>query len=258
MKVGIMGYGFVGKAIHHLFDDDLPINIYDPPKGFTYLGCLDKCDYVFICVPTPTKEGKGQDSSIVEESFKKLLEISFSGTAIVKSTILPSKMKKLEMDYGDHFDIVANPEFLNQASAVRDVKNPRSIIVGSRNAGAARSVINLYFSLGFGTYNTKIFKTSEEAMFVKYMINTFFCVKNSFFNECHLIADEYMDWDSMIEAVLMDGRITPVHTMVPGPDGKYGYGGACLVKDSEAFISEYDIDMVEQSVFVNRRIRNEE
>ena len=66
----------------------------------------------------------------------------------------------------------------------------------------------------------------------KLVCNSFFAVKVAFFNEIREWADaEGVDWEALMQAVLSDGRIAHSHTQVPGPDGKRGFGGACLPKD---------------------------
>lgn len=74
--------------------------------------------------------------------------------------------------------------------------------------------------------------TSDESEAVKLFTNAFFAVKVAFWNELRAVADgRWLDWERVMNAVLADGRIHPSHTKVPGPDGKFGFGGACLPKD---------------------------
>ncbi len=74
--------------------------------------------------------------------------------------------------------------------------------------------------------------SSDESEMVKLMTNSFFAVKVAFFNECRCLADKLkMRWEDVVKGVLSDGRISHSHTKVPGPDGRFGFGGACLPKD---------------------------
>ena len=81
------------------------------------------------------------------------------------------------------------------------------------------------------------FCSLEQAAFAKYVENTFLATKVTFFNEMYHIYNEmgFKDFDVMVDAICIDPRIGLSHTQVPGPDGKFGYGGHCLPKDVAAF-----------------------
>ena len=69
------------------------------------------------------------------------------------------------------------------------------------------------------------------------MNNCFFATKVSFMNEMKLIAEKSkVDWDMAVEGFVRDGRIGHTHLNVPGPDGKFGFGGSCFPKDVQAMI----------------------
>ena len=79
------------------------------------------------------------------------------------------------------------------------------------------------------------FNTAEM---IKYMNNCFFATKVSFMNEMKLIADaSNVNWDMAVEGFVRDGRIGHSHLNVPGPDGRWGFGGSCFPKDIQAMIS---------------------
>ena len=72
---------------------------------------------------------------------------------------------------------------------------------------------------------------------VKYMNNCFFATKVSFLNEMRQVADECgVDWDMAVEGFVRDGRVGHSHLSVPGPDGRWGFGGSCFPKDVQAMI----------------------
>ena len=74
--------------------------------------------------------------------------------------------------------------------------------------------------------------TSDESEFVKLMQNAFSAIKIAAFNEFRSFADyQKLDWERCLAALLAGGWINPAHTNVPGPDGRRGFGGACLPKD---------------------------
>ena len=70
------------------------------------------------------------------------------------------------------------------------------------------------------------------------MNNCFFATKVSFLNEMYQIADACgVDWDMAVEGFVRDGRVGHSHMNVPGPDGKFGFGGSCFPKDIQAMIN---------------------
>ena len=73
---------------------------------------------------------------------------------------------------------------------------------------------------------------------IKYMNNCYFATKVSFMNEMYQIADACgVDWGMAVDGFIRDGRIGHSHMSVPGPDGKFGFGGSCFPKDIQAMIN---------------------
>jgi len=84
-----------------------------------------------------------------------------------------------------------------------------------------------------------VIKTNfETAELIKYMNNCFFATKVSFLNEMYQIAEKCgANWEEAVEGFVRDGRIGHSHMNVPGPDGKFGFGGSCFPKDIQAMIN---------------------
>jgi UDPglucose 6-dehydrogenase len=81
------------------------------------------------------------------------------------------------------------------------------------------------------------------------MNNCFFATKVSFLNEMYQIAEKCgVDWDMAVEGFVRDGRIGHSHLNVPGPDGKFGFGGSCFPKDIQAIMNFADDLNVETNV----------
>ena len=81
------------------------------------------------------------------------------------------------------------------------------------------------------------------------MSNCFFATKVSFLNEMYQIADKCnANWDEAVEGFVRDGRIGHSHMNVPGPDGKFGFGGSCFPKDIQALIDFADKNGIEMNV----------
>ena len=109
-----------------------------------------------------------------------------------------------------------------------------------------------------------IFTDSITASFIKYSINTFLSVKVIFFNELKELfdasgADE--EWDKFIKYLSKDKRIGKSHMQVPGHDGRLGFGGACLPKDSNALIGyaqkiDKQLDLLNNAIKLNNDIRS--
>jgi UDP-glucose 6-dehydrogenase len=102
--------------------------------------------------------------------------------------------------------------------------------------------------------------TSDESEFVKLMQNAFSAVKISFFNEMWRFANaKELDWERCLTALLAGGWVNPMHTSVPGPDGRRGFGGACLPKDLANLIQcMYDVGITGPGLSVCNaaRVRN--
>ena len=93
--------------------------------------------------------------------------------------------------------------------------------------------------------NDHIFTDDISASLIKYTINSFLALKVIFFNEIKSVFDNLNsnnDWLSFINALSKDKRIGDSHMSVPGPDGKYGFGGPCFPKDVSALI-EYSREL---------------
>jgi len=130
---------------------------------------------------------------------------------------------------------VFNPEFLTERSAKFDFINQARFILGGRKRNTGR-VAELY-RWRFGDSIPCIETNFETAEMIKYMNNCFFATKVSFLNEMRMVADRCgVDWDMAVEGFVRDGRIGHTHLSVPGPDGKFGFGGSCFPKDVRAMI----------------------
>jgi UDPglucose 6-dehydrogenase len=95
-----------------------------------------------------------------------------------------------------------------------------------------------------------IIKTNyETAEMIKYMNNCYFATKVSFLNEMYQISEKAgVDWDTAVEGFIRDGRIGHSHMNIPGPDGKFGFGGSCFPKDVQALIDFGDSIGIDLSV----------
>lgn len=242
MNIGIIGNGFVGNAINFAFSSISNIKIFDidPKKSLDSLESVNKCDFVFICVPTPMFKDGSQDLSCI---LNVLNDLSKGPIYILKSTVLPGTTEKLLKNYPD-LKFVFSPEFLTEKNSVSDMQNLHRTILGGE-----LKYTTLVKKLFLKRYpNVNIIETDfKNAEYAKYMNNAFLATKVSIMNEFKLLSDKIgADWEITKEIFLSDKRIGKSHINVPGHDGKLGYGGTCFPKDVNALLSfakSKDIEM---------------
>ena len=259
-NIGIIGFGFIGKAITHGMYLHFNIKIYDKYNNIydTLENTVNKSRYLFIGVPTPMNTDGSQDLSNIDDAIKSIVKIAKSEKIIIlKSTIIPGTTSKYAKKYPDH-KFVFNPEFLTERQSKLDFINPARIILGGE-PDITEQIKNLY-KIRFP--HTQIFKTSwEAAEIVKYMCNCFFAVKISFLNEMYLISKKIgIEYDELKNLFLSDQRIGNSHADIPGHDGNIGYGGKCFPKDVNAFIKwaesiDMHADMCKTANNINDKIR---
>jgi nucleotide sugar dehydrogenase len=263
--IGIIGYGFVGKAVAQL-EEDYDVKIHDPFVGKDDLGAYTQ-DFVILCVPTPHDDvgWNGYDLSIVEGCIELWNELKTENSILViKSTISPGTVARLCKLYGTK-RIVHNPEFLTQRTANEDFLNPSEVIVGAEDWDVAFAVEEMYRAFYRSRSTAKIYATnSKTAELLKVVRNSFYALKVSFFNDVYdLCFETGVDYDKFRDVFTLGGEhpwIAEQHTAVPGPDGKLGFGGACLPKDAKSLVDyarNFNVDMsiLSLALELNRRRR---
>lgn len=232
-KISVIGNGFVGSAVSHGLSSHYDVAVYDkdPRKSFNTLKEINQADIIFICVPTPTDESRKIDTSIIENSISNL---SDNKVLVIKSTITPEAASRVISKFPNQ-QIVINPEFLSERTALEDFMNPSRIVIGGSSSSVAK--VKAIYEKVFPDANY-ICTDAKTASFIKYFSNCFYASKVSLMNEFRQVCDkEGMNWDTALEGLLSSGWVNPMHTMVPGPDGRFGFGGKCFPKDINAFIT---------------------
>ena len=250
-RIGIVGRGFVGSAVQFGFSPnvgcDAEVRVYDvdPNKStHTLEETINKSDFVFLSVPTPSNKDGSINIDILDDALNNINEVSECRNAIlVRSTVTPGTTQKLQMKYID-LNLLFNPEYLTERNAKFDFINQSRFIIGSGEATISKMYSeNLadLFRDRFGE-STSILETNyETAEMIKYMNNCFFVTKVSFMNEMYKVAEKSnVDWGQAVSGFVTDGRIGHTHLDVPGPDGKFGFGGSCFPKDIRAMIKHAD------------------
>jgi len=196
---------------------------------------IKDAEIIFICVGTPSKPSGEADLSYVENVTRQIAENAEDYKVIVEKSTVPvetgEKIAQSVKAYNPHnveFDIVSNPEFLREGSAINDFMNPDRIVIGVNSKKAEKIMKKLYAPLKAPIIVTDI----KSAEIIKHASNSFLATKISFINAIANICEktganiekvaEGMGYDKRIEKQFLNAGI--------------GYGGSCFPKDVAAFV----------------------
>lgn len=235
INIGIIGLGYVGRACESVFSNffnTLTFDINGSGTENSLNELVQKVDILFICVPTPMNDDGSCNLNIVEKVLSDINNYKHN-VCVIKSTIPPGSSSLYEKKF-KNLKIYFNPEFLTEANFIEDFKNQNQIIVGSSDTNF--DLIDKIYELSLP--KAQIIKCSfEEAEMVKYFINAFLAVKVSYANELFNLCDKMnIDYDKVSRIAQYDHRLGNSHFTVPGPDGKFGFGGSCFPKDINSLI----------------------
>ena len=259
-RVAIIGCGFVGNALKAGLKDNVKIFEIDP-KFETEISDLK--DYnpniVFICVPTPMIDNADQDLNILKSVIEELRTNNIECLTILKSTVLPNYLEDISNKISK---FVYNPEFLREKHANEDFINSKLIVFGG-NKLYTKEASNFYKNFSLCKNTDYIHTDLITASLIKYSINSFLATKVSFFNELNSLfqkTNTKETWEDFISYLQRDNRVGSSHMSVPGHDGKNGFGGACLPKDSFAFYKfaqnkDINLSLIKRAIDVNNSIR---
>jgi UDPglucose 6-dehydrogenase len=197
----------------------------------------------------------------IKEIINKYQTLSLRATegseAIPSSVIARSEATKQSQPTSKpfEFDIVSNPEFLREGSAVYDFTHPDKIVIGTTSDIALKIMQEIYRPL-YLIDTPFVITTPETAELIKYACNAFLAAKITFINEIANLCDKVgADVHQVAKAMGLDGRISPKF-LHPGP----GYGGSCFPKDTEALCHfattcGYDFKLLKGVISANKRQR---
>lgn len=239
MKIGIVGEGVVGSAIHRGFKELGHTVFVHDKKYSTSLFDLKNTEIIFVCVPTPVGRDNSCDTSAVKTVVNDLMNIGYSGIVAIKSTIIPGTLNTLNFDKSRLCHV---PEFLREATAYEDfVYRHNVLIIGSPNQKVTDTVISAHGSLPKET----LILTPEESEFVKYFSNVFKAYKTVFANSFGKLCSEFnVDYKKILRAYELEGVKETDYLKFIGP-----YGGMCLPKDVLALQKLTEILLPEVSTF---------
>ena len=200
ITVGIIGCGFVGGALKTWLEEnnpDVKVVVSDPPKGMN--DDISGADVYFLQIHVPTEDDGSQDLTLMT----KLISDLPDKPVFVRTTILPGSSERLSRETGHR--VYFMPEFLTERTYIEDFRRQPMVFTGEEE-------ITKYAHNVFGAYKVTYFN----------------CVADY----CRRLGADYQ---RVQRGCLLSGYINDMHTFVPGPDGKYGYGGKCFPKDVNAF-----------------------
>ncbi|MEO8559745.1 MAG: UDP-glucose/GDP-mannose dehydrogenase family protein [Rhodospirillales bacterium] len=195
-------------------------------------------DAIFIAVGTPTRRGDGHaDLSYVFAAAEEIAK-ALTGYAVIvtKSTVPVGTGRKVaeivrQANPNAQFDIVSNPEFLREGSAIEDFMRPDRVVIGVES-DRAREVIRQIYRPLFIIETPLLFVGLETSELIKYAGNTFLATKITFINEIADLCEKVgADVHDVARGIGLDGRIGRKF-LHPGP----GFGGSCFPKDCSALV----------------------
>ena len=208
---------------------------------------LDKATLIFIAVGTPSNQDGTPNLTSVYQSLDSLLPFIKSYKIFVLKSTVPigtnHEVKKyLSNKLKTEFDIVSNPEFLKEGTAVQDFMKPDRIVIGAESIKAQEVMKDLYSHFTRNGHPVLVMDLLS-AETVKYASNLMLALKVSFINEIALLCDSIgADIRRVREGIIGDPRIGS-QFLYPS----IGFGGSCLPKDVQAlmyFIKENSIDLL--------------
>lgn len=209
-------------------------------------------DIVFLCLPTPQGDDGSADLTFVTNAAREIGPLLQPGAVVVnKSTVPVGSHKVVKTALGrDDVEVVSNPEFLREGTAVHDFLHPDRVVVGADDETARSRVSALYSSI-----DTEMIETdAASAEAIKYASNGFLAMKISFINSVAALCEHVgADIEAVSKGIGSDDRIGPKF-LRPGP----GWGGSCFPKDSRALVSialdhGYDFSLMRYVIEVNEQ-----
>jgi len=239
-----------------IFEDHLP-ELLAKHRGDSVVFTSDlgeavgKSEAVFIAVGTPQGDSGAADLSYVEAVVAEIARTMTSYKVIVEKSTVPvytnDWIRRVLFRHGiepEKFDVVSNPEFLREGTAVKDFLHPDRIVVGANNERSAEVLQRIYEPLTSGRYYSQpgalqgacsaarlIVTSTQSAEIIKHASNAFLAMKISFINAVANLAEAVdADVEDISAGLGLDSRIGPKFLRAG-----LGYGGSCFPKDVAAF-----------------------
>jgi UDPglucose 6-dehydrogenase len=219
---------------------------------------VDHGKVVFLCLPTPQSEDGSADLTRVLSVVEQIAALAGDYKVLVSKSTVPvgtvDKIRHILKRKGKlELDVVSNPEFLKEGSALEDSLKPDRIVIGSKSRRAISILMDIYAPF-MRTGNPILVMDERSAEMTKYAANSFLATKISFMNElANLCTTSGADVDWVRKGIGSDPRIGQ-QFLFPG----VGYGGSCFPKDVKALIKtaqehEYEFKILRAVDEVNER-----
>ncbi len=266
MKIAVAGLGYVGLSISTLLSVKNRVECYDIDKtkikyinqricpildkeiekyfktkslnllaSDDYRAVFSDAEYIIISTPTSYDEKMNEfDTSSIEETINKILEVNKKCSIVLKSTIPLGYTEKIKKKF--HYEkIFFSPEFLREGFALHDNLYPSRIVVGETNQ-SAKSFYKLLSSNAVKENIPVFYMSSNEAEAVKLFANSYLAMRISFFNELDTYCESSnLNSQNIIKGVSYDPRIGDYYN-----NPSFGYGGYCLPKDTKQLLNDFD------------------
>ncbi len=243
--IGIIGYGFVGKAVEYGFRNQ---NCFISDPKYNDVTIKDLCSLnlkvIFVCVPTPIED---ENFNILKNVLDELKVNNCKTLVVVKSTVL--------FNHLEEYDVVYNPEFLSRNTAFEDFVNPPFLLIGG-DKNKSQTLLEIYQKYSEVKSEDFFLTDIKTASIVKYTINSFAAMKVTFMNEIFNLCEKInINYSELINILSIHPFIGKNHLMVPGPDGLKGFGGPCLPKDTFKFSNNFNLELLKKVLELNERHR---
>ncbi|AXI10238.1 UDP-glucose 6-dehydrogenase [Oceanobacillus zhaokaii] len=216
-------------------------------------------DVIYIAVGTPEKADGSANLEFVEQAARDIANHITKDIIVVTKSTVPAGTNDRILEiieknqiHNVKFDVVANPEFLREGSALKDSFNADRIVIGANSGYAASIIEKINEPFGVPIYHTDI----RSAELIKYASNAFLATKISFINEIAAICERVgANVEDVSKGMGMDQRIGESFL-----NAGIGYGGSCFPKDTKALIQiagnvAYDFELLKGVVNVNQKQR---
>jgi len=244
----VIGYGMVGKAFCDVFGIKKHFSRREEDSTITLKEAAD-CRLVFICLPTPVNADGTYFVDDIKKIVKQINDYQTGCIFIIRSTVFPGFALALQKELGIN-TVISNPEFLSEATAVQDTKNPPFILIGGIE-GVFRDEVKAFYE-GRIKGSPVIVTDNVTAEMSKLTLNAFFATKVIFANQaydaCRKLGANY----ETVKKVLESHPFGPNNHFKVWFNEKRGVHGSCLPKDSKAFAYYANSDLVKEVVNLNQ------